>query len=214
MIRTGHETASTASVPAVASSDSRLAKFISDGQPPKTIGKLLNRVEGICSESESPQYIAVQHLPSVMSPDAIVLTDRRVIIFRSKALGRMNMVDVQWMDVSNIHVKEGVVGASLTVTGLNGHVETIDHLPKPQARSVYRVGQEREEQMREFRRSRKMEEDRNAASQVNVNTSVAAPVASAPDPMERLSKLKTMLDSGLIEQADFDARKAEILSEI
>ena len=40
----------------------------------------------------------------------------------------------------------------------------------------------------------------------------AAPAASAEDPMEVLGKLKRMLDAGLIEQAEYDAKKAEILS--
>jgi membrane protease subunit (stomatin/prohibitin family) len=38
----------------------------------------------------------------------------------------------------------------------------------------------------------------------------AAPAAE--DPMEVLAKLKRMLDAGLIEQAEYDAKKAEILS--
>lgn len=38
--------------------------------------------------------------------------------------------------------------------------------------------------------------------------------APANDPGARLGKLKSLLDQGLIEQADFDKRKAEILSEI
>jgi len=38
------------------------------------------------------------------------------------------------------------------------------------------------------------------------------PAAAADDPMATLKKLKEMLDAGLIEQADFDAKKAEIVS--
>lgn len=34
----------------------------------------------------------------------------------------------------------------------------------------------------------------------------------AEDPMETLGKLKKMLDAGLIEQAEYDAKKAEVLS--
>lgn len=52
-------------------------------------------------------------------------------------------------------------------------------------------------------------------------TPAAAPAAAAPAPAApandlagRLGKLKTLLDAGLIDQADFDAKKAEILSEI
>jgi len=37
------------------------------------------------------------------------------------------------------------------------------------------------------------------------------PPAEADDPVEQLSKLKKMLDGGLIEQFEFDAKKAEIL---
>lgn len=40
----------------------------------------------------------------------------------------------------------------------------------------------------------------------------AAPTAPAEDPIETLGKLKRMLDAGLIEQSEYDAKKAEILS--
>lgn len=42
----------------------------------------------------------------------------------------------------------------------------------------------------------------------------AATAGSTDDPMEVLSKLKKMLDAGLIEQAEYDAKKAEILSRL
>ncbi len=48
----------------------------------------------------------------------------------------------------------------------------------------------------------------NMQPQAN-NTNVSQ---SADDPMEKLSKLKKMLDAGLIEQSEYDAKKAEILS--
>ncbi len=201
-------------LPIEAVQDSRLSKFVTDGQPPKVIAKLLGRIDQVCTDDESPEYAAVQHLPGVMSPDAIVLTNRRVIIFRSKAFGRMNMIDVQWMDVHDIHIKEGIVGAGISVRGNNGHTEVIDHLPKKQARCVYRVGQQREEEMREFRRTRKMEEDRNAAGGVTVNAAIGTPAPATADPMAKLQQLKAMLDGGLIEQAEFDAKKAEILSQM
>ncbi|MDE7280239.1 MAG: SHOCT domain-containing protein, partial [Ruminiclostridium sp.] len=40
----------------------------------------------------------------------------------------------------------------------------------------------------------------------------AAPQES--DPMEVLTKLKKMLDAGLIEQSEYDSKKAEILSKM
>jgi membrane protease subunit (stomatin/prohibitin family) len=72
-----------------------------------------------------------------------------------------------------------------------------------------------EERMVEWRRQRKMEEERNAADQVIVNTAIAAPAAhstASEDPLQRLTKLKSMLDAGLIDQSEFDAAKARILA--
>ena len=43
-------------------------------------------------------------------------------------------------------------------------------------------------------------------------STVPANTANAEDPMEVLGKLKKLLDAGLIEQAEYDAKKAEILS--
>lgn len=44
------------------------------------------------------------------------------------------------------------------------------------------------------------------------NNTQSPPSPSQEDPMEVLGKLKRMLDAGLIEQAEYDAKKAEILS--
>ena len=196
--------------------DSRISRFVSDGQPVKVVTKLLGRVDEICTDEEVPEYAAVQHLPGVLSPDAIVLTNRRVIIFRAKSLGRMNLVDVPWLKVSNIHIKEGIVGASIIVAAMDGRSETIDHLPKKQARCIYRVGQQREEEAIERRRSRKMEEERNAAGGVVVNAAIGQPAAPTPtsDLTSRLKQLKEMLDADLISQEEFDAKKAEMLSSL
>ncbi|MDV6030571.1 MAG: hypothetical protein F9B45_10805 [Phycisphaera sp. RhM] len=97
-------------------------------------------VEQLCTNSEAAEHIAVQHRPALASLGAIVLTNHSVILFRGKTLGRMRFFDISWYDVKNIHLSEGILGASLIVTGVNGHRETIDHLLKEQARSIYRVG--------------------------------------------------------------------------
>jgi predicted RNA-binding Zn-ribbon protein involved in translation (DUF1610 family) len=205
-------------LPSIPEEPSELSRFMSEGQNASMIAKLLDRVKQICTSTEEIMYMAVQQKPIAnLSPDAIVLTSRRAIIFRQKMLGTMEFVDVPWSQVGNVHVKENMIGATVSITGSNGHSETVDYLPKEQARKVYRHGQEMEEKMVEWRRNRKMEEDRNAADQVIVNTAVANQPQSAPaadDPVQRLGKLKTMLDAGLIDQSEYDAAKARILSSI
>ena len=46
------------------------------------------------------------------------------------------------------------------------------------------------------------------------NSSKSSPTSTQVDPMERLMKLKQMLEAGLITQAEFDTKKVEILSSI
>ena len=51
------------------------------------------------------------------------------------------------------------------------------------------------------------------AASVGVVAAVPAPVVMArDDPEEKLAKLKSMLDKGLITQAEYDFKKAEVLA--
>ena len=54
--------------------------------------------------------------------------------------------------------------------------------------------------------------NQNEAGQTGQNVAPAG--NQADDPIEKLSKLKKMLEAGLIEQADFDKKKAEILASL
>lgn len=194
------------------------SRFMADGQDPTMIQKLLNRVQEICTSSEEPLYMAVQQRPVAnFAPDAVVLTNRRAIIFRQKILGRLEFVDCTWLQISGIHMKENVIGATVSVQGRSGHVEVVDYLPKVQARRVYRIGQEMEEEMIEQRRQRKMEEERNAANQVTINTAVATPASPSTGPndlVSRLAQLKQMFEAGLISEAEFTAKKTDIINSI
>ena len=51
-------------------------------------------------------------------------------------------------------------------------------------------------------------------TQKSTDTTPAAPSESANDPVANLKKLKDMLDLGLIEQVEYDAKKAEIMSRL
>jgi len=54
----------------------------------------------------------------------------------------------------------------------------------------------------------------NMAQQTMQGQTIANPTTSANPTMEKLKQLKEMLDMGLISQADFDAKKGEILSQM
>ena len=195
-----------------------IGRFMADGQDPAMICKLAERVDGICTSEENALYMAVQQRPIAnFSPDAVVLTNRRAIVFRQKVLGRLEFVDVPWLNVADVHLTEDMLGSTISLRGMNGHVQEVSYLPKTQARKVYRIAQDMEEKMVEVRRERSMEEKRAGATNVTVNNDLGN-LANIPpeqgtsgDPLAALQSLKGMLDVGLITDEEYNSKKTQIL---
>lgn len=192
-----------------------LRELIGDGQDYDVTSKIYHKITPILTRDERIQYIAVQKKPVVtISPDAIVLTNKRFIFAQPKLTG-FKFEDFLWRDVHDVHLSEQMLGATISCTVVGGRSTEIDHLPKDQARQIYSVAQEREEEMIEERRARQMEEMRASAGGVVIQSPTTQSTASAQteaDPVEQLGKLKKMLEADLISAEEYDAKKAEILS--
>jgi hypothetical protein len=192
-------------------------KYLNEEQDPKAVEKVFGIIKDLLTPGEEIRYIAVQKKPAVnISPDSVVLTTKRIIFCRPKSLGlTMDFKDILWKDVAECHMKEAILGAEFTVNPVKGQQERIDYLPKVQARKLYQVAQEKEEEQAEFRRQRELEEKRAAAGNVVMTSNVPAPQQETPkadDAFESLQKLKTLFERGLITQQEYDNKKAEILS--
>lgn len=189
----------------------------SEEQDPKVIEKVLPKVQSFCTSNEEIQYIAVQKskLGLNFSPDCIALTNKRVIMIRPKSFGlSLDFKDYSWLNVADVHMKEGVFSATITVRTTSGASDFMEDIPKAQARTLYRFAQEMEETKKEERRQRELEDKRAVAGGgIVINTpSNVAPSQPTDDPMAKLQKMKTLLDSGILSQEEFDAKKAEILA--
>ncbi|MGE9312985.1 PH domain-containing protein [Niabella sp. CJ426] len=195
-----------------------IRKFLNEDQDPKAIEKIVGKLGSLLMSGEIIEYIAVQKKPAVnLSPDAIALTTKRVIFCRFKNLGlSMELEDYVWKDVYDCHMKESILGAEFSVKTISGQVSKVDYLPKAQARRLYTVAQEQEEKQREFRRQQDLEDKRATAGNVNVTTAQPQSTYQQPveDPVASLEKLKALLDRGLIEQSEYDAKKSEILGRL
>lgn len=195
-----------------------LSQFLGDDQDPAVVLNLVRRVQELLTKAESIQYIGVQKKPIVtLSPDAVVLTNHRFMVVRPKLMG-MTFEDHMWREVADVHMSEQLLGATITCTTISGCRSMIDSIPKKQARRIYSYAQEVEERANLARRDMELERLRASAGGVVVHAPATAPppLPQSPpqqdDPVAVLSKLKKMLEGGLIEQAEFDAKKAEILS--
>lgn len=198
----------------------QLKNFLNEQQDPKAVEKIFGKVKDLLTTGEEVEYIAVQKKPAVnLSPDCVALTTKRIIFCRPKNLGlSMEFQDYIWKDVADCHMKEEIFGAEFKVKSVKGNVSSIDYLPKAQARKLYQIAQGKEEEQREIRRQRDLEEKRAAAGGVTVTATMPNQTADnnikQDDPMIALQKLKTLLDNGLVTQQEFDTKKAEIISRL
>ncbi len=192
--------------------------FTNEDQDPKVVDRVCSKVKDILTRDEKILYVAVQKKPiATIAPDSVVLTNRRFICFRPKILGRVTFDDYHWRDLSDAQLREDLLGATLSMRTVQGHRVAVSYLPKAQARRLYAYAQEMEEKVREERRTRALEEKRAAAGGVILGGTEAAGhllKTEEPDPVQRLKKLKEMLDAGLMTQSEFDGKRAEIIAKM
>ncbi|PPV05155.1 hypothetical protein XBLMG947_3754 [Xanthomonas bromi] len=200
-----------------------LAQFLTDEQDPVAVGKILPKITELLTRDEQVEYIAVQKkMVMNLSPDAVVLTNRRFIVVYPKLLG-MTFRDFPWREVLDVHMSEQMLGATIMCRTTQGAYASVDSLPKKQARRVYAYAQQVEESAYEKRQQLEIDKLRAAAGGVVVHApaaqgaavpSSATPATAAEDPMQVLSKLKQLLDAGLITQDEFDAKKTDVLARL
>lgn len=193
-----------------------IAAFITEDQDPVQVGKVVDRVAKLLTSGEKVLYIAIQKPMTVdLSPDVVVLTNRRFMYYRPSVLGRAEFTDYIWRDLGTATLQEHMMRSTVKLDALDGTVITVEHLPKEQARRIYAIAQEMEENVREERRMRDMEEKRAEAGGIVLQgASVGSTAAPADEPVQALSKLKQLADAGLISAEEYEAKKQEILSRL
>lgn len=139
-----------------------LKKILNEDQDPKAIEKITSKLENLLMTNEEVGYIAVQKKPAVtILPDSVVVTNKRIILCKPKNLGlSMEFVDYDWDDIAASFVKEGILGADFTFTTKSELTQTVDYLPKNQARKLYTYAKEQLDLLK--------------------NPAVATPIASTP----------------------------------
>lgn len=205
MTRKAHEP------PAVAGN---FQSLVTEEQDPSAVQAVCARVKQILTSGETIVYVAVQKRPVVnVSPECIVLTNRRFILYQPSLLGRVTFEDQMWRDLQDATLRENIIGATFTLTTVTGRVLTVDHLPKAQARRLYAFAQEMEERVREERRALDLEEKRAGAGGVVVSGVPGTGAAEGRgDPVQRLKALREMFEAGLISAGEYEAKRAEIVS--
>jgi hypothetical protein len=205
--------------PVAATPPNPLAHLMTDDQDPDQVARIYDKVSQLLTRGEQVTYIAVQKpITFDPTPEIVVLTNRRFIHYRQNLLGQAQFTDYIWRDLKEARLEENVMRSTLTLHAINGDTLRVDNLVKAQARRLYAIAQEMEEHVREEMRLRQMEEKRAEAGGIYMPGTMGAPsagtAAPADEPLQALSKLKQLMEAGLITADEFEAKKKEILARL
>ena len=187
-----------------------LIRHTDPSQQTDALQRVAADVTKILTPNEEILYIALQNITALqLKKDSVVATSNRVICYKPGMLGRVVFEDFLWQDVKETKISQGFLSTDFSVETVKGQRALLGGLDKDQAKRLYGICQQMEQEWREKRRIRDMEEARAKAGGVYMAPQTAAP---AEDPVAKLAKAKQMLDQGLISEAEYETLKARILA--
>jgi hypothetical protein len=209
-------------------------QFLTEEQDPKTVEKVLGKLKDLLSSNEELLYIAVQKRPAVnILPNCIALSNKRLFYCEPANFGiTMNFKDISWKSIKEVSFKEELFGSKFICVPQHGENIVTEYIPKVQARKLYQGVQEQLEAYQTELKSAQEElkkpteevqftpiEIIDVAEELDMQMSVieAAPeIVEEPEDeaTQKLRKLKTLFDKQLINQEEYEAKKASILDSI
>jgi len=168
------------------------------------------------------RYFALWHRRTL-----VAATSGRLIAIERDLITGFLPVDIQWQDLKDAEIKVGIFGSKIAAVAHNRSDLSLASqgsnrmlykgLRKQGAQDIYRICQAHEQELREKRRAREIEElrARSGGVQVSTNSPSAQPVdtgLAGIDSMKRLQQAQQMLDAKLINDTEYQAIKAKIIN--
>jgi hypothetical protein len=114
---------------------------LAEEQDATSVTQILDRAPQLLTFGEEIEYIATANKNVAgLVPDCVVATDRRLIDYRRKMLGKTEVAECYWRDIRHMDIKEGRNGVTLRVASAEGWRFMVDSLPRAQALRLYEVG--------------------------------------------------------------------------
>ncbi len=188
---------------------------------------MLERLSTLLIPGERIEAWAIQRRLFALTHRRVILlaTSGRFIGVARRILGGFRPVDLRWQDLKEVTLYVGTFAADLTVvaydmtdravTAAGGRKLAFTGFRKDQAQAVYRMAQSYEQQWREKRRVRELEELRAQSGGVQISAGGAGLAGEAgEDSLKRLQQAKQMLDARLISDSEYEAIKAKIITSV
>ncbi|MBD1429712.1 MULTISPECIES: PH domain-containing protein [Sphingobacterium] len=153
-------------------------KFVQDGQDPKVIEKIYNKISTMLNHDEVVSYIALQKKPAVtLLPDSIAISNKRIFLCEFTKLGLATNFEIfDWKDIKDIAFKEEIFGSKVTVIPFTGENLSIDYVPKTQARRLYQLIKEVLEDIKSNSSSEPQTQTKSVEEPKTIVTKPAEPV--------------------------------------
>ncbi len=191
---------------------------VDESQKLDVLRPIVEDVRSVLTENETILYIAYQAWTALgQRRDAVAATNNRMIIFQRHRFRGFDFHDFLWEDVANVKINQDTLSSSLQCTLTNEETYLTGNFVKDQARTLYTICQQKEQEWRERRRVRKMEEERARAGGTQITIPEggdAGQTRPIEDPVEKLAKAKEMFDKELISEAEYETLKANILQKM
>jgi hypothetical protein len=157
---------------------------------PESISQLFSGDETISMVVEPTSFKPKMH------PHKLIITNRRIVIYKPGFMGA-ETEEYPFESIDKIDHKKGLMRSEIEIHagGKKIELENISNNEAVQAISI----------IRQNMHSHKL-------AQKTVVLQPSAQGAPMDDPVTKLKQIKEMLDAGLIDQAEYDAKKKELLS--
>jgi len=193
-----------------------------------TIGGAVGRVRELLVPGETLEAVAVQRRIFALTHRRVIVaaTSGRLMVMRRGLIGGFQVTDVRWQDLKEAQLRVGIIGATLRIASLGSSdlavsgqlaaVNVITGLRKGEAQRLYTICQTHEQAWREKRRIRELEELRAKSGGITLGGlhGAGAPAESEESPLARLERAKEMRDKGLINDSEYEAIKARLVSSL
>jgi len=207
-------------------------RYINEEQDPKTVEKILIKLQDMLDSGELVTYIAVQKKPAVtLLPDSIVLTNKRIFLCEATNLGLSTNFEIfNWADLKTITFKEEFFGSKFTIVPIDNENLTVDYIPKTQARKLYQLAKEAmDKHQSQILTAEKAPilnsavEDENSVGYQNfvLQPEEEPVIKEKPLVIEeedeltlKLKKLKSLFDKQLITKEEYESKKLDLLSQL
>lgn len=176
-----------------------------------------DEINNYMTDDETAIAVISQYTPHNMK--TLVLTNDRVLVFTKQLLKR-TFEDYYFKDMRDAHFSSDLVkqGAITLTTDRDGEKKNIkiNYLPTDEARAFYVKLQKIEKEWSSRKREIDLEDKRAAsgASSIVVGPSLMPQPTQTMSLEEKLRKLKSMKEQGLIDEETFKAKSAKLLDEL